>query len=493
MPAKLTIEDMCELAKARGGRCLSLEYIGSKTKLHWQCAKGHTWKATPSSIKTKTWCPDCAGNAPLTIHEMQIIANNRGGICLSQKYLGAHKKLEWLCSTGHRWWAKPNAIKTGSWCIICSGKAPLTIEEMRTVAQDRGGECLSPKIVNSRTNLQWKCAEGHVWEATPSEVRNGPTWCPYCSGKAPLTIEEMQNIAKGRGGRCLSPEIVNARLQLKWMCSEGHVWKSTPSSVKNSNSWCRTCAGKAPFSIEEMQSIAKERGGRCLSNKYSYKEKLQWECTERHTWPATAKSVRSGRWCRICQNKLGGEKQRLQSDEFLSRALAKHESRYEYDMKTYTGRLDPIDVICKEHGTFPQKAQDHLSGHGCPHCFAKGEAELKKIIEGLGFEVETQKKIKKRRYDFYLCDHNLLIERDGEQHYRKAWEGEDGFRKQIKIDAKKTMLALDHGYQIARIPYWVKNKDELLIELDNILAGNPTFPLIPDVEQSKLKPKPNGC
>ena len=114
MPAKLTIEDMCELAKARGGRCLSLEYIGSKTKLHWQCAKGHTWKATPSSIKTKTWCPDCAGNAPLTIHEMQIIANNRGGICLSQKYLGAHKKLEWLCSTGHRWWAKPNAIKTGS-------------------------------------------------------------------------------------------------------------------------------------------------------------------------------------------------------------------------------------------------------------------------------------------------------------------------------------------------------------------------------------------
>ena len=242
-----------------------------------------------------------------------------------------------------------------------------------------------------------------------------------------------------------------------------------------------------------MQSIAKNRGGECLSKIYNYDKNLQWKCAEGHTWPATAKSVRSGRWCKICQNKLGGEKQRLQSDEFLSRALATHDSRYEYDMKTFKGRLEKIDIICKEHGTFGQRAQDHLSGNGCPLCFTKGEAELRKIIEGLGLRVETQKKIKNRLYDFYLYDHKLLIERDGEQHYREAWEGSEGLLKQRKIDAEKTKLALNNNYQIARIPYWVKHKDEILIELGNILAGNPTFPLIPDIEQSKLKPKPNGC
>ena len=183
----------------------------------------------------------------------------------------------------------------------------------------------------------------------------------------------------------------------------------------------------------------------------------------------------------------------MKRDEFLSRALATHESLYEYDLTTFKGRLKQIDIMCKVHGKFSQKAQDHLSGNGCPFCFTKGEGELKKIIEGLGLVFETQKRIKKRRYDFYLCDHHLLIERDGEQHYREAWEGSEGLLKQKEIDAEKTKLALDHGYKIARIPYWVKNKDEILIELDNIFAGNPTFPLIPDIEQSKVKPKPNGC
>ena len=371
MPARLTIEDMCKLATVRGGKCLSLEYIGSKTKLQWQCAKGHTWQATPSSVKTKTWCPDCAGVVRLTIDQMRKTAKVRDGECLSQKYLGALVKLEWLCSAGHKWWATPSSVKNGTWCLICSGKAPFTIEELQVIAQKRGGEC--------------------------------------------------------------------------------------------------------------------------LSKKYSYNKNLQWKCTEGHTWLATAKSVRSGRWCKICQNKLGGEKQRLKRDEFLSRALATHESLYEYDLTTFKGRLKQIDIMCKVHGKFSQKAQDHLSGNGCPFCFTKGEGELKKIIEGLGLVFETQKRIKKRRYDFYLCDHHLLIERDGEQHYREAWEGSEGLLKQKEIDAEKTKLALDHGYKIARIPYWVKNKDEILIELDNIFAGNPTFPLIPDIEQSKVKPKPNGC
>ena len=431
MPARLTIEDMCKLATVRGGKCLSLEYIGSKAKLQWQCAKGHTWQATPSSVKTKTWCPDCAGVVRLTIDQMRKTAKVRDGECLSQKYLGALVKLEWLCSAGHKWWATPNSVKNGTWCLICSGKAPITIEELQIIAQNKGGEFLSPKIVNSKTNLKWKCAKGHTWLATPNSVKNG--------------------------------------------------------------TWCLICSGNAPFTIEELQVIAKDRGGECLSKKYSYNKNLQWKCTEGHTWLATAKSVRSGRWCKICQNKLGGEKQRLKRDEFLSRALATHESLYEFDLTTFKGRLKQIDIMCKVHGKFSQKAQDHLSGNGCPFCFTKGEGELKKIIEGLGLVFETQKRIKKRRYDFYLCDHHLLIERDGEQHYREAWEGSEGLLKQKEIDAEKTKLALDHGYKIARIPYWVKNKDEILIELDNIFAGNPTFPLIPDIEQSKVKPKPNGC
>ena len=45
------------------------------------------------------------------------------------------------------------------------------------------------------------------------------------------------------------------------------------------------------------------------------------------------------------------------------------------------------------------------------------------------------------------------------------------------------------GFKIARIPYWLTKKEEE-IEIENILAGKPTYPDIPDLKQEKTKPKP---
>lgn len=56
----------------------------------------------------------------------------------------------------------------------------LTIEEMRDIARSRGGECLSEKYINSKTKLRWRCSEGHEWEAIPNNVKNHHRWCPFC-------------------------------------------------------------------------------------------------------------------------------------------------------------------------------------------------------------------------------------------------------------------------------------------------------------------------
>jgi len=47
---------MHKLAKSKGGKFLSKEYSGWKTKYEWECAQGHTWKALPH---TTSWCPHC--------------------------------------------------------------------------------------------------------------------------------------------------------------------------------------------------------------------------------------------------------------------------------------------------------------------------------------------------------------------------------------------------------------------------------------------------
>src|SRR5579862_6543073 len=107
----------------------------------------------------------------LTIQNMCDLAHSRGGKCLSRAYLDAHAKLRWRCAKGHEWVASVTSVRNGgSWCPVCAGYSPLTLKGMMSIAHSRGGECLSKKYINNSSNLRWRCAEGHTWEATPGNV-----------------------------------------------------------------------------------------------------------------------------------------------------------------------------------------------------------------------------------------------------------------------------------------------------------------------------------
>ncbi|WP_449701810.1 zinc-ribbon domain-containing protein [Acidicapsa acidisoli] len=113
---------MRQIARSRGGACLSREYTNSRTKLTWQCKDGHQWEASPLNIKLGKWCPACAGTQKGTIEEMRRIAKSRGGRCLSVKYINSRAKLAWQCKKGHQWEALPSSIKQGHWCSRCAWK-----------------------------------------------------------------------------------------------------------------------------------------------------------------------------------------------------------------------------------------------------------------------------------------------------------------------------------------------------------------------------------
>ena len=182
---KITIEEMQKIAYGRGGKCISARYVGANSKLKWECGEGHRWEAKPGHIKEGHWCPKCgfkksAEAQKLTITEMQQIAIARGGICLSTKYTNINTKLKWECREGHQWEATPGNIKSGKWCRKCAGLEKLTIEEMQEIAKARGGKCVSSKYKGANTLLKWECAEGHQWEATPNNIKRGK-WCSECS------------------------------------------------------------------------------------------------------------------------------------------------------------------------------------------------------------------------------------------------------------------------------------------------------------------------
>ncbi|MCP4132566.1 MAG: hypothetical protein GY754_16465 [bacterium] len=303
---KWTIGEMREIARERGGECLSRKYTNSLTKLKWRCEKGHTWETAPESILKGTWCRDCAweNNSMLkashTLKEMKQIAKDRGGKCLSKEYKSSQKKLKWQCGEGHTWQTTPYVILNGSWCPRCAGVGKLTIGEMREIARKRGGKCLSEKYINTHTKLTWQCKEGHTWEAIPNNVKIGK-WCPDCFGTKKSTILEMREMARKRGGKCLSEKYINTKTKLKWQCKEGHTWMALPSNVVK-GTWCLECSGKRKPTISEMKKLARSRGGKCLSNEYINGEtKLTWQCKDGHIWKATPRVIRCGSWCPECR------------------------------------------------------------------------------------------------------------------------------------------------------------------------------------------------
>lgn len=168
--------------------------------------------------------------AKYTIADMQRIASSKGGDCLSQQYVNYNTKLYWRCEKGHEWSSTPRDVISGYWCGDCAGNKKLTLEDMHNAASERGGKCLSQRYKNNHTKLVWKCASGHVWEATPRDIRHGKKWCPICAGNTKLTLSDLQQIAEKKGGKCLSTKYVNSRTKYLWECAEGHQWKAQPKT-----------------------------------------------------------------------------------------------------------------------------------------------------------------------------------------------------------------------------------------------------------------------
>lgn len=234
---KYTINDIQNIARSKGGECLSIQVKTTKDRLKWKCSKGHIWETQLKNILAGSWCPDCfhakRRNDIIFCNEL---ARKKGGKCLSQKYINIDTKLLWECKNNHQWWATPNKIQHNRWCPYCVGKNK-TIDDFKELAREKGGECLSNEY-KWNEKLTFKCAVGHIWEAFPNNVKFS-TWCPYCAGKH-QTIDDMKALAEERGGKCLSEKYISQTRKLKWQCSDGHTWEAVPNSIKQ-GSWCPHC------------------------------------------------------------------------------------------------------------------------------------------------------------------------------------------------------------------------------------------------------------
>ena len=394
----------------------------------------------------------------LSIVELRQIAQKRGGKCISETYINNHTPLLWECGVGHKWKATAKNIRRGAWCHICGGSANLTIEEMKKIAKERGGKCLSKSYTNNRSKLVWECREGHVWKAVPNSIRNG-TWCPECgikkrSESQKLDIKDMIDLSERRSGKCLSNNYVNAHTKLLWECAEGHQWEAPPNSIQQGN-WCPFCAGRGK-SIADMKKLAAKRGGKCLSRVYiNTASKLLWECAEGHQWETIPYNIASGTWCPFCVG-------RGKTIEDMKKLAAKRGGRC--CSNDYVSVDTKLLWECAESHQWEATPYKVGIGQWCPTCSSGlGERICREFFEqifGRRFPKSYPKWLVNKsgnqmELDGFCESLGIAFEHQGEQHYSTETQfikTEQGLKQRQEDDKLKAELCEQHGIVLLAIP-----------------------------------------
>ena len=383
------LEMICDIARSKGGICLSDSYKNVSTKMDFRCKNGHEWSATPRGIIKGSWCPDCGIESMKKklqnkFDDIKKIITNRGGKCLSKEYKNTLTKLSVICDKGHSFKITATSLKNGSWCEICGierakEKTTDCLETFIKIAKDHGGECLSDTYVNNRVKLKFRCKEGHEWEAQPHHVKRGH-WCKICSFTDRNTgrkfkknrnfKEQLAEILKEKSAVCHTKNIERCTQKVDFTCKYGHSWSTTPQIIINGH-WCPKCMKKDVSDrlrdkIETFKKVAEDHGGECLSDSYTNgKSILKFRCKEGHIFETEARNLKRGCWCPECGAKNAREKNLGSFDEIKKIA---EEKGGKCLSDTYINCYTKLKFQCKRGHIWEVAPRSVKAGSWCRAC-----------------------------------------------------------------------------------------------------------------------------
>lgn len=286
-------------------------------------------------------------------------AEKMGGRCLSLEYLGSKEPLQFECSNGHSFKQSFNhLISAKKWCGLCSGRI-FDPKKVLAIITEKGGRLIKGAAATFHEKIEIECEKGHHFKSFGGNITTNKCWCPECGKekKGPrLTIDEVKRICASRGGACLSDSFSNRRGPILCRCEKGHTWKSTAFALKYSGSWCHVCAQDAhknddddrAVGLATLQRIAAAHNGKLLSREYvTVSTYYQWECQKGHQWSAVARNmgILGKAWCPECAGKVG---ETLSLSFIKDVTLLPFQKRRPSWLKGLKGKPLELDAYCQE-------------------------------------------------------------------------------------------------------------------------------------------------
>jgi len=322
--------------------------------------------------------------------------------------------------------------------------------------------------INKATKVEIICpTHGSFWQIAGEHVRAKARGCKKCAMEATrITKDEFVERAREVHSDRFSYDKVNFKKMttpIMVTCKEHGDFSVIPNNhlAATVSGGCLKCSTVRTIDEKEFIKRAKEKFG----NKFDYSKMNYIGYTSHATiiCPLHGKfqqtpehHIRSKHGCSKCSRLHVSD-----TEEFVKKAKVIHGNRYNYDKVDYYNSKAPVIITCKEHGDFKQRPNDHLDGHGCPIC-SSSEAIIKinrflqdNDIKNIPEYVMPEADNKRLRFDFFLPELNILIEYDGEQHFKsiKKWGGDKELQASKDRDELKNNLAKQHGYYLIRIKY----------------------------------------
>ena len=179
--AKLSIDFIKPLFEKEGYVLVSTEYKNSHTRLQYICQEGHRHSVSWAAWSKGNRCPYCAGNAKLSIDFVRDAFENEGYVLLSTKYINNSTLLNYTCPVGHRHSMIWNNWKKGQRCPTCiNNNIKLTIGFIHEEFKKECYTLLSDVYINAHTKLEYLCPYNHRHATTWTHWQRGRR-CPTCA------------------------------------------------------------------------------------------------------------------------------------------------------------------------------------------------------------------------------------------------------------------------------------------------------------------------
>lgn len=241
----------------------------------------------------------------IKLEEIRIQGAAKGWILVTKIYGGSKTKVEFMCEKGHLFSLTANHINRNK-CSVCSGLSPIAAAtKFYNIIAEKGGYVTPNAYITSHDRVELTCEYGHKWNTTPAMINHG-SWCPECANLSPeAAARKFYEIIAKRGAIPLDPYI-NSKTRVRIKCEQGHLWITRPDNINSDIHWCPICMNRSPqLAAETYYKAVQERGGIPIDKYINSETKLQIQCGKKHLFSMRPDHVKSGRWCRICNESKG--------------------------------------------------------------------------------------------------------------------------------------------------------------------------------------------